>query len=94
MAVNPDTVGAILVDKTPAIDFLTPSEFGKRLGCGVVGVVPSSADLFAVGESDPLPVLRHPETPFSRSIRNLARRLNSGYTLPGVFDAAERVSRV
>jgi len=43
MAVRPDAVGAILVGKTPSSEFLTPSEFGQRLGSEIVGVVPATA---------------------------------------------------
>ena len=78
MTTRPDSVGAVVVNKTPFIEFLSPSEFGKRLGCGVLGVVPPAADMCVAGEFEPLPIESHPETPFSVSIQELARRLNAG----------------
>ena len=78
MTSRPDAVGAVVVNKTPFIEFLSPSEFGKRLGCGVLGVVPPAADMCIAGEFEPLPIESHPETAFSASIQELARRLNAG----------------
>jgi Flp pilus assembly CpaE family ATPase len=77
-AVHPSNVGAILVNKTPFLEFLTPPEFGKRLGCGVVGVVPPAGGLYTSSEADPLPVVAHPETTFGHGIQELAARLSSG----------------
>jgi Flp pilus assembly CpaE family ATPase len=74
---RPSAMGAVLINKTPFIEFLTPAEFSRRLGCGILGVVPPSADLHADRESDALPVLSRPYTPFSQSIEDISRRLNS-----------------
>jgi Flp pilus assembly CpaE family ATPase len=74
---RPNAMGAVLINKTPFTEFLTPSEFSKRLGCGLLGVVPPAADLHAGRETDALPVLSRPETAFSQSIEDIARRLNS-----------------
>jgi len=78
MVARPGAVGAVLINKTPFTEFLTASEFGRRLGCGVIGVVPPAADLYAAGESEEPPVLSRPDTPFSETIEDLARRLTSG----------------
>jgi CheY-like chemotaxis protein/MinD-like ATPase involved in chromosome partitioning or flagellar assembly len=77
MAPHPGTLGAVLINKAPFIEYLTPSECGKRLGCGIFGVVPPAADLHAAGESDAPTVLSRPDIPFSQSIQDLARRLTS-----------------
>ena len=82
---RPGAVGAVLINKTPFIEFLTPPEFSKRLGCGILGVVPPAADLQAGSESQVPPVLSHPDMPFSQTIQDVARRLSSG---PARFLAA------
>jgi CheY-like chemotaxis protein/MinD-like ATPase involved in chromosome partitioning or flagellar assembly len=74
---RPSPMGAVLINKTPFIEFLTPSEFSRRLGCGILGVVPAAADLHTDRETGALLVLSCPETPFSQSIEDIARRLNS-----------------
>jgi len=74
---RPSAMGAVLINKTPFIEFLTPPEFSRRLGCGILGVVPPAADLQANRVDDALLVLSCPETPFSQSIEDLARLLNS-----------------
>ena len=76
-AARPSAMGAVLINKTPFIDFLTAPEFSRRLGCGILGVVPPAADFQANRVDDALLVLSCPETPFSQSIEDLARRLNS-----------------
>ena len=58
------------------MEFLTPKEFGRRLECGVLGVVPSATDLNAGGENDPLPIRKHPDTSFADSLKDLARGLS------------------
>ena len=75
--------GVVLVNKTPFIEFLTPSEFGRRVGCDIVGVIAPAPDLYAAGESEGPPVLSRPEMPFSQTIQEVARRLNpaSGHFL-------------
>jgi hypothetical protein len=70
-------MGAVLINKTPFTEFLTPAEFSRRLGCGLLGVVPPAADLQSDRETDTSPVLSRPDTPFSQSIEDIARRLNS-----------------
>jgi hypothetical protein len=69
-------MGAVLINKTPFIEFLSPSEFSKRLDCGILGVVSPAADLHADRETDEVTVLSRPEIPFSQSIEDIARRLN------------------
>jgi CheY-like chemotaxis protein/MinD-like ATPase involved in chromosome partitioning or flagellar assembly len=76
MARRPGAVGAVVINKTPFIEYLPPSEFGSRLGCAIFGVVPPAADLQAVGESEGLPVLTRPDMPFSQSIQDVARRFD------------------
>jgi hypothetical protein len=76
-AARPSAMGVVLINKTPFIEFLTPTEFSRRLGCGILGVVPPAADFQANRVDDALLVLSSPETPFSQSIEDLARRLNS-----------------
>jgi pilus assembly protein CpaE len=85
MAARPGVVGAVLVNKTPFVEFLTPSEFGRRLDCEIIGVVPPAADLLAAGEAEVLLSLSRPESPFSEIIQGVARRLHAG---PGRFRAA------
>ena len=75
IAGRPGGVGAVLVNKQPFIDFLTPAEFGQRLGCSILGVIPPAADALAIGESDALPILRFPDVPFSTAVLELARRM-------------------
>lgn len=76
LAAHPGDVAAVLVNRTPFVEFLTPKEFGRRLECGVVGVVPSATDLNAGGENDPLPIRKHPDTSFADSLKDLARGLS------------------
>jgi len=75
---RPGGVGAILINKTPFTEFLTPAEFGRRLSCGVIGVVPPAADAYNARESDEVSVLYSPDTPFAQTIQDLTRRLTSG----------------
>ncbi len=75
MAARPGAVCAVLVSKTPFTEFLTPAEFDKRLGCPVFAVVPPAGELHAGADSEALTVLGRPDTLFSRSIQNFARRL-------------------
>jgi hypothetical protein len=70
-------VAALINHKTSLAEFLTAWEFGERLGCGIVGVVPPAPDLHAGCEFEPFPVLGHPDIPFSNAIREMARRLNA-----------------
>jgi CheY-like chemotaxis protein/MinD-like ATPase involved in chromosome partitioning or flagellar assembly len=74
---RPSAMGAVLINKTPFTQFLTPSEFSRRLGCGLLGVVPPAADLQSDRETDAPTVLSRPDTSFSQSIEDIARRLNS-----------------
>jgi CheY-like chemotaxis protein/MinD-like ATPase involved in chromosome partitioning or flagellar assembly len=74
---RPSAMGAVLINKTPFIEFLSPTEFSRRLGCGILGVVSPAADLHADRETDELTVLSRPEIPFSQSIEDIARRLNA-----------------
>jgi CheY-like chemotaxis protein/MinD-like ATPase involved in chromosome partitioning or flagellar assembly len=78
IAGRPGAVGAVLINKTPFTEFLTPAEFSRRLGCGIIGVVPPAADLYTAGEPEALPVLSRPDMPFSQTVQDVARRLNSG----------------
>jgi MinD-like ATPase involved in chromosome partitioning or flagellar assembly len=75
-AAAPGAIAAVINNKTPVTEFLTPSEFGKRLGCSILGVVPPAPDLNAGTEFEPFLVTSRPDIPFSNSIRELARRLN------------------
>jgi MinD-like ATPase involved in chromosome partitioning or flagellar assembly len=75
---RPGAIGAVLINKTPFTEFLSPSGFSNRLGCGVIGVVPPAADLHASGESPTPPVLSRPDTPYAETIQDLSRRLTSG----------------
>ena len=75
-AACPGAVFAVLVNKTPFTEFLTPAEFGKRLGCGIVAVVPPAGELHAGADCEALTVLGRPDTPFSRAIQDFARRLS------------------
>ncbi|HMC63292.1 MAG TPA: response regulator [Candidatus Solibacter sp.] len=77
IAARSGAVGAVIVNKTPFIEFLAPSEFGNRLGCTIIGVVPPAPDLQSGGASEALPVLSRPDMPFSESIQDIARRLDS-----------------
>jgi CheY-like chemotaxis protein/MinD-like ATPase involved in chromosome partitioning or flagellar assembly len=76
-AASSGAVAALINNKSPVTEFLTPSEFGKRLGCGILGVVPPAPDLNAETEFEPFLVTSRPDIPFSDSIREVARRLNS-----------------
>lgn len=78
LAARPGAVSAVLVAKTPFIEFLTPAEFSKRLGCGILGAVAAAGDLHAGADSDALTVLGRPDTPYSQSVQEVARRLNLG----------------
>jgi len=78
IATRPSAVGAVLVNKTPFVEFLTPSEFSNRLGCEIVAVVPPAADLLAACESEALPVVTSPDILFSQAVQVVARRLNPG----------------
>jgi pilus assembly protein CpaE len=78
MAPHPGSVGAVLVNKVPFIEYLTPAECGKRLGCGILGVIPPAPDLQAAGESEAPLVLARPDAPYSQSVEDLARRLSVG----------------
>jgi Flp pilus assembly CpaE family ATPase len=79
LVTRPGAVGALLVNKMPFIEFLSLPEFGKRLGCGVIAVIPPAADLHASSyESGNLPVLVRPEATFSQAIQDLGRRLTTG----------------
>jgi Flp pilus assembly CpaE family ATPase len=83
IAASPGTVAAVLIGKTTFTEFLTPAEFSKRLGCGILAVIPPAADLHAVAESDALTALSRPESLFSQSIVDFARRLNLAGTMHG-----------
>ncbi|HTA47070.1 MAG TPA: response regulator [Bryobacteraceae bacterium] len=74
---RPGSLGAVLVNKTPGIDF-SPSEFSMRLGCRVIGVIPSAGESLAAEQSTGLPVLQDPRAAFSSSLSELAQRLASG----------------
>jgi CheY-like chemotaxis protein len=78
LAGRPGAVNAILVDKTPGADLLTPAELGARLGCGILGVVSPAGDLHSGAESDALTVLNRPDAPYSKSVQEIAWRLNLG----------------
>jgi CheY-like chemotaxis protein len=82
---SPGAVAAAINNKTPFTEFLTPAEFGKRLGCGILGVVPPAPDAGAGTEFEPFPVLSRPDIPFSNCVREMARRLS---TAPVRFLAA------
>ncbi len=72
---SPGTVGAAINSKSPFTEFLTVAEFGTRLGCSIVGVIPPAPDLNAGTEFEPFLVLSRPDIPFSNSIREVADRL-------------------
>jgi len=76
-AAAPGKLAVLINRKTSLAEFLTPREFGERLGCGIVGVVPPAPDLHAGCEFEPFAVLGHPDIPFSNAIREMARRLNA-----------------
>jgi len=78
LAARPGAVSAILIDKTPCSESLTPAEFSTRLGCGILGVVSPAGDLHAGAEPGALTVLRRPDAPCSKSIQEIARRLSLG----------------
>ncbi len=70
-------IGIALVDKTPHVERVPAIEFARRLGCGIVAVIPASGDLLAANRS-PLPlVLNRPDAPFSECIQELASRLSA-----------------
>ncbi|HEV3329877.1 MAG TPA: response regulator [Bryobacteraceae bacterium] len=78
MTPHPGSLGAVLINKVPFIEYLTPSECGKRLSCGILGVIPPAADLQAAGETEAPPVLSRPDSPFSLAIQEVSRRLTVG----------------
>jgi Flp pilus assembly CpaE family ATPase len=84
-AAPPGSVAALINSRTPFAEFLTPAEFGQRLGCGMLGAVTPAADLNAETVFEPFLVLSHPDIPFSNCIREIARRLS---TAPVRFMAA------
>ena len=72
-----EEIGIALVDKTPHVERVPAAEFARRLGCGIVAVIPASGDQLAA-HSLPLPlVLNRPDSPFAESIRELANRLTA-----------------
>jgi CheY-like chemotaxis protein len=75
MAPHPAALCAILVDKTPFVEFLTPSDFSKKLGCSVFAVIPPAPELPGSGEQAAVPVVGLPDNPFSKMVQELARRL-------------------
>jgi Flp pilus assembly CpaE family ATPase len=81
----PGAVAAVIVDKGQPTELLTFAEFGKRLGCDILGVVPVAADLNNAMEFEPFPVLSRPDIAFSSSIREIVRQMN---TAPVRFRAA------
>ena len=72
---RPGGIGLIIVNKTPFIEFLSPGEFSRRLGCGVIGVVPPQADPAAAG-AVLAPDRR--EDAFAIAMQDLSQRLTSG----------------
>jgi Flp pilus assembly CpaE family ATPase len=76
-AAPPGSVAALINSRTPFAEFLTPAEFGQRLGCGILGAVTPAADLNAETVFEPFLVLSHPDIPFSNCIRDIARRLST-----------------
>ena len=70
-----DSVGIVVVNRTQALT-LSPSELGKRLGCGVLAIVPNMAEALekAVGSGVPL-VLSQPHNLASESFTGIASRL-------------------
>ena len=74
---RPGSLGAILVNKRPSVDF-NSSEFSMKLGCRVIGVVPPAGESLLGGQSTGLPVLETPLEAFSSSLSELAQRLDSG----------------
>ncbi|MGA2117585.1 MAG: response regulator [Bryobacteraceae bacterium] len=83
LAARPGAVNAILIDKTPSSESVTPAEFSTRLGCGILGVVSPAADLQAGAEPGALTVLSRPDAPYSKSIQEIAWRLSLG-AVPGM----------
>jgi pilus assembly protein CpaE len=75
-AAQPGAVAALINNKTPFAEFLTPAEFGQRLGCGILGAVVPAPDLNAETAFEPFLVLSQPDIPFSTCIRETARRLS------------------
>jgi CheY-like chemotaxis protein len=76
-AAPPGSVAALINSRTPFAEFLTPAEFGQRLGCGILGAVTPAANLNAETPFEPFLVLSHPDLLFSNCIREIAQRLNT-----------------
>lgn len=77
LARRPDSFGVVLVNKTPFVEFLAPVEFSRELGCSLMGIIPPAGDLLGAADQMGLTVLTRPDTPFSQSVQELARRLRS-----------------
>ena len=75
-AMGHGSVGVVLVNKTPFIEFLNSEEIAKELGCGVIATIPPAGDLYAGSKSAVLPILAWPESAFAECIHDLARHLN------------------
>ncbi len=66
--------GLAIVNKTPHVELLPADEFARRLGCGVVAVIPAAADLLAANHSSAPLVRNRPDAPFSECLREMADR--------------------
>jgi CheY-like chemotaxis protein/MinD-like ATPase involved in chromosome partitioning or flagellar assembly len=66
--------GVALINKTPHVELLPADEFGRQLGCGIVGVVPAAGDLLAANHSTAPLICNRPDAPFSECIMEMASR--------------------
>ena len=87
MARRPDSFSVVLINKTPFVEFLAPVEFSRELDCNVMGMIPPAGDLLGAADQMGVTVLTRPDTPFSQSVQELARRLRSPQAGGGAFAA-------
>lgn len=69
--------GLALVNKTPHVELMPEPEFAGQLGCEVLGAIPAAGDLLAANRSATPLVLNRPDSPFSQSIQELAKRFRA-----------------
>ncbi|HJT88388.1 MAG TPA: response regulator [Bryobacteraceae bacterium] len=75
-AARAGSVGVVLCSKTH-LECMPLAEFSRRLGYGIVGLLPPAGDMLAANHSElPLAVSR-PGTPFAESVVEMARRFNA-----------------
>jgi Flp pilus assembly CpaE family ATPase len=72
-----DALGAILVNKFPVRQEATVSELARKLGCGILGVIPPASEILSANNFGIPAAATNPYNAFSESIYDVADRLSS-----------------